>query len=77
MVTRDAGKMPAAYLERQGSLVWLRTKTVEGKSRCIALEGTLMERVACNSYENRPTVCRKFERGSAACLQAIRTLQAG
>ncbi|RZJ09028.1 MAG: YkgJ family cysteine cluster protein [Haliea sp.] len=38
--------------------------------RCAALTGTLGSRVACGIYEWRPSPCREFEAGSAACNAA-------
>lgn len=32
------------------------------KGCCVALEGKVGEKVSCSIYENRPDVCRKFER---------------
>ncbi|MCX8522217.1 MAG: YkgJ family cysteine cluster protein [Rhodoferax sp.] len=38
--------------------------------RCAALTGTLGQQVACGIYEWRPSPCREFEEGSAACAKA-------
>jgi Fe-S-cluster containining protein len=38
--------------------------------RCAALTGTLGSKVACGIYEWRPSPCREFEAGSAACNAA-------
>lgn len=40
--------------------------------RCAALTGCIGQRVACAIYEWRPSPCREFEAGSAACLRARR-----
>jgi len=37
--------------------------------RCINLEGTLGENIACRIYEDRPNICRVFEAGSDRCLE--------
>lgn len=38
--------------------------------RCIALEGTVGERVACSIYGLRSSTCRQFEAGSEDCIKA-------
>ena len=38
--------------------------------RCVALEGELGARVACQIHSVRPQVCRLFRAGSKACLEA-------
>jgi uncharacterized protein len=38
--------------------------------RCAALTGKLGQQVACGIYEWRPSPCREFEAGSAACNTA-------
>lgn len=40
--------------------------------RCAALTGQIGSRAACGIYEWRPSPCREFEAGSAACEQARR-----
>jgi len=40
--------------------------------RCAALTGRPGERVACGIYEWRPSPCREFDAGSAACNTARR-----
>lgn len=42
-----------------------------GEMRCVALDGELMKNVTCTYYENRPNVCRKFERGSRKCVESV------
>lgn len=39
-------------------------------NRCVALEGEVGTSVKCAVYNCRPTACRKFEAGSALCLEA-------
>lgn len=41
-----------------------------GNCRCVALEGTIGEKVACTIYDIRPEICRKFKPGSTCCLGA-------
>lgn len=43
-------------------------RRVEG--RCVALVGTIGQRVACIVYDRRPRVCVQFKAGTAACLKA-------
>lgn len=38
--------------------------------RCAALTGRIGQRVACGIYEWRPSPCREFAEGSAACERA-------
>lgn len=38
--------------------------------RCVALTGTVGEKVACGIYEGRPAPCREFEAGDYACHKA-------
>jgi Fe-S-cluster containining protein len=40
--------------------------------RCAALYGRIGEKATCEIYEWRPSPCREFEEGSAACEQARR-----
>ena len=53
----------------------LRTKhDAAGNCVCVALRGTVGQRVSCSVYENRPRVCRAFRPGSGDCRQARREL---
>lgn len=38
-----------------------------GDKRCAALEGEIGGCVSCRIYDNRPEVCRNFERGDDSC----------
>ena len=49
----------------------LKTKTVDGLYRCIALQGDLNKDVSCSIYHERPSVCSTFESGSKDCLDYI------
>lgn len=42
---------------------------------CSALQGSLLSRVSCSIYNQRPEVCRSFEPGSARCKAARRQLE--
>ena len=46
----------------------MRTKALNGWPVCIALTGEVGAKVSCSVYDFRPTPCRTFEAGSAACL---------
>lgn len=35
--------------------------------RCVALVGRIGEKTLCDIYEQRPELCRKYERGSVDC----------
>jgi len=41
-------------------------RLVEDK-RCAALDGEIGSCVSCRIYDNRPEVCRNFERGDDSC----------
>lgn len=41
-----------------------------GIKRCVALDGPMDGACSCVIYEERPEVCREFERGSERCGQA-------
>jgi Fe-S-cluster containining protein len=63
----------------------LRTKWVEAKAGplkgmelcvCCQLNGSLLHRVKCRIYENRPSVCRKaLQPGDRSCLEARALLE--
>ncbi len=56
-------------------IVMLGTKhNGEGIRVCAALTGRVGKQVACNIYEERPTLCRQFEAGSPECHQARRAV---
>jgi len=38
--------------------------------RCAALSGEIGVCVSCDIYDNRPWICRKFEKGEDACHEA-------
>jgi len=46
----------------------MRTKALNGWPACVALTGEVGVRVSCSVYDKRPSPCRTFEAGSAACL---------
>jgi uncharacterized protein len=69
----DRHTIPAAYVEEadDGANMRMLPDSVNGCHVCSALgPGN-----ACKIYEQRPFLCREFERGSAECLQAIADLK--
>jgi Fe-S-cluster containining protein len=46
-----------------------------GRCVCVALRGTVGQRVSCSIYARRPDECRRLQAGSQECLAARR--QAG
>ena len=40
------------------------------QGRCVALRTDVPNRFSCGVYEDRPTLCRALEPGSAPCLEA-------
>ena len=66
----EGGSVPEGLsVEVTGSTCRMRG-TDHSPPRCAALMGKLGEKVACGIYEWRPSPCREFEAGSAACQQA-------
>lgn len=41
---------------------------------CIFLRGNVAEHVKCSIYDERPTICRRFESGSEFCIAARRDM---
>ena len=68
----EGGSVPAGLaVELNASLCRMRG-TDHASPRCAALGGEIGRKVACGIYEWRPSPCREFEHGSAACHQARR-----
>lgn len=65
----DAARIPKALVREDLPLM----RTVG--DRCVALQGVPGAGVACAVYNVRPEACRKFERGSVLCLEAIAKLK--
>lgn len=52
-------------------IVQIRTTGRRGhKGPCSALVGKIGESVSCSIYEERPKMCKTFDRGSPECLIA-------
>ena len=52
----------------------LTTKRTSSGCVCVALRGTVGQRVSCAIYERRPLACRVFCRGGRDCLDARRAV---
>jgi uncharacterized protein len=70
----QGGHVPDGLAEALSTHTARLRGTDHSPPRCAALTGTLGQRVSCAIYEWRPTPCREFEAGSAACAQARRRL---
>ena len=55
------GFVPADLVEKLNESRACMKGTSQKNPRCIALNGTLGEQVACTIYAQRPTPCREFE----------------
>ena len=70
--------MPAALVEAVGTQLACMRGTAEAPRRCVALRGSIGDRVSCAIYEFRPGPCREFAplatvgRGDEACNEARR-----
>ncbi|MBK1664451.1 zinc/iron-chelating domain-containing protein [Rhodospirillum rubrum] len=62
------GGIPPALTTAEGARM-----LCEG-DRCVALQGTLGERVSCAIYANRPEACQSFIPGGRACHLARQEL---
>lgn len=45
---------------------------LDDNGRCIALQGTLGQRVQCTIYSVRPRACRRVQPGDPDCIQSRR-----
>lgn len=58
------------YLVRTGGESLMTTTRRGSLVVCAALRGVPGVRVSCRIYDRRPSICRTFEPGSDACLDA-------
>ena len=66
----EGGPVPAGLaVELNASLCRMRG-TDHAAPRCAALSGKIGAKIGCGIYEWRPSPCREFEEGSAACERA-------
>lgn len=59
--------------------VWRRMKSGPLKGYelnvCVALRGSILNKVSCSIYKNRPIVCSETPLGCAYCLQVRKALK--
>lgn len=68
----NGGRVPAGLALELTSTMSRMRGTDHATPRCAALTGRVGRQVACGIYEWRPSPCREFEAGSAACNTARR-----
>ena len=66
------GGIPARLTEQRDPWRACMAGTSEPSPRCVALEGTVGERVGCTIYAGRPSPCRELQVGDAQCAKARR-----
>lgn len=66
----NGGTVPAGLTVEVTATISRMRGTDHAPARCAALSGRLGQRVGCGIYEWRPSPCREFEAGSAACNSA-------
>lgn len=72
----DIARMTRLWRERNVAREAILTKLDPvGRCVCVALRGTVGQRVSCTIYDRRPQECRSFTAGSKECIAARR--QAG
>ena len=64
------GCVPDGLAVELGDTLARMRGTDHARPRCAALTGQVGQRAACGIYEWRPSPCREFEAGSAACNRA-------
>ena len=64
------GSVPAGLADEVTSTICRMRGTDHLPSRCAALTGQIGRNVACGIYEWRPSPCREFSEGEAACDKA-------
>lgn len=61
---------PSTYIKNEDKFI-LKTKKIKNDEYCIFLD---VDTLKCTNYDNRPTICKKFEYSSDYCFE-IKTLQ--
>ncbi|HSW16413.1 MAG TPA: YkgJ family cysteine cluster protein [Ramlibacter sp.] len=69
-VDEHGGPVPAGLAVEVTQHTSRMRGTDHSPPRCAALTGRIGVKAACGIYEWRPSPCREFEAGSAACQQA-------
>ena len=64
------GTVPVALTQAVGPLHRCMQGTAQRPVRCVALQGTVGERVACTIYAQRASTCRSVQPGDGQCLKA-------
>ncbi|MFN7726459.1 MAG: YkgJ family cysteine cluster protein [Rubrivivax sp.] len=64
------GTVPVALTQPVGPLHRCMQGTAQRPVRCVALQGTVGERVACSIYAQRASTCRSVQPGDEQCLKA-------
>lgn len=67
---RMSGRVPEELVTKISPHYVAMRGTDVKQPRCVALEGSIGERVSCAIYENRSSACRQFAAGDARCNQA-------
>ncbi len=56
----EGGCVPDSLADDETASTWRMRGTDRAQPRCVALVGTVGERVSCGIYEQRPDPCREF-----------------
>ncbi|RZJ25575.1 MAG: YkgJ family cysteine cluster protein [Haliea sp.] len=67
---QEGGSVPLGLAVEVNEALCRMRGTDHAPPRCAALTGILGLKVTCGIYEWRPSPCREFEAGSAACNTA-------
>lgn len=62
--------MPEDLTEKVNNFIGCMAGTGSVPSRCIALSGTVGERVSCSIYHQRPAPCHSVQAGDEKCNRA-------
>ena len=66
----DGERLPESMVEKVTPVMACMAGTQGPSPRCVALQGTVRERVRCAVYEQRPPVCRDLVPGDERCARA-------
>lgn len=64
------GRVPEELVTQISPLYVAMRDTDRRQPRCVALNGTIGEKVSCGIYENRSSACREFTAGDDRCSKA-------
>ena len=68
----EGERLPEPMVEKVNPFMACMSGTQGPAPRCVALHGTVGERVRCAVYELRPPVCRDVVPGDERCAEARR-----